>query len=360
MTFINPWGKAPKGLLLPLMRKERNVNVIDLIQGSDEWLAWRKLGITATDAGVLVDQSPYKTEWRLWAEKTGYAVARDLSNNPFVRQGLRLEPAARAASEIYFDDILMPMCVEAQHNLLLRASLDGMKSNGEPVELKCPAESTWLEVQALRQGSKAYQFYYPQVQHQILVTGAKCGWLVFYFDGQLEVFCVTRDKNLISTIEANAPIFWDKVLKKREPEKDPARDLYIPKGEEIANWLYQAEEFKLLEQEVSSLQGRLKELQERQQRSRQAMQEMMGEYFHADYCGVMVTRYKQAGKVDYEKLLADKASGISVKDIDAYRKESSNRCRITLTNDMAPRQIVDPQVTGAVRGISVDVESSFF
>lgn len=332
---------------------------IDLVQGTDVWLTWRKEGITATDAAVLVNQSPYKTEWRLWAEKTGYAVERDLSANPFVRNGIAREPAARAAAEIYFDDLLLPVCVQSSQNALLRASLDGLNKTNEPVELKCPTEATWNEVKALRQASGAFKFYYPQVQHQIKVTGAKRGWLVFYFDGQLEVFCVPRDQALIADIETNAMIFWDKVLKKREPEKDPARDLYIPKGEEIANWLYQAEEYKAFEQDISALQGRLKELQERQQRSRQAMQEMMGEFFHADYCGVMVTRYKQAGKVDYEKLLAEK-SNISAKDIEAYRRESSNRCRITLTNDMAPRQIVDPQVTGPVQGIDVVVDAAFY
>ncbi|KGH17207.1 hypothetical protein P607_18255 [Comamonas thiooxydans] len=146
---------------------------IDLIQGSDEWLAWRKGGVTATDAAVLVNQSPYKTEWRLWAEKTGYAVERDLSSNPFVRHGLDMEPAARAAAEIYFDDLLLPMCAQASHNPLLRASLDGLNKDEEPVEMKCPSEATWIEVTTLRQNSKAFKFYYPQVQHQILVTGAK-------------------------------------------------------------------------------------------------------------------------------------------------------------------------------------------
>ena len=53
----------------------------------------------------------------------------------------------------------------------------------------------------------------------------------------------------------------------------------------------------------------------------------MGQYFHADYCGVMVTRYKAAGRVDYKKLLADKAAGVKPEDIDQYRENSSERCR---------------------------------
>lgn len=31
-------------------------NIINLSQGSDEWLNWRKSGITATDACILLDR----------------------------------------------------------------------------------------------------------------------------------------------------------------------------------------------------------------------------------------------------------------------------------------------------------------
>ncbi|WP_407080697.1 YqaJ viral recombinase family protein [Enterobacter hormaechei] len=46
---------------------------------------WRRQGVTATDAAILLNRSPYKTRWRLWAEKTGYAREVDLSLNPLVR-----------------------------------------------------------------------------------------------------------------------------------------------------------------------------------------------------------------------------------------------------------------------------------
>jgi hypothetical protein len=58
----------------------------------------------------------------------------------------------------------------------------------------------------------------------------------------------------------------------------------------MANWLYQAEEFRLLQGQISELEERLEVMKERQSASRAAMQGMMGDYMHADYCGVMVTR----------------------------------------------------------------------
>ncbi|MBO0216527.1 YqaJ viral recombinase family protein, partial [Vibrio sp. Vb2880] len=64
------------------------MKTVNLSQRSEQWLEWRKGGITATDACILLNRSPYKTEWRLWAEKTGYAREVDLSLNPLVRQGV--------------------------------------------------------------------------------------------------------------------------------------------------------------------------------------------------------------------------------------------------------------------------------
>ncbi|MCV5216512.1 YqaJ viral recombinase family protein, partial [Escherichia coli] len=83
-----------------------------------------------------------------------------------------------------YDDMLLPACVESVQYPLMRASLDGLRDNGEPVELKSPSATVWEDVCAEKATSKAYQLYYPQVQHQLLVTGAKQGWLVFYFEGQ--------------------------------------------------------------------------------------------------------------------------------------------------------------------------------
>lgn len=42
---------------------------VTLQQGSDSWLNWRREGLTATEAGVILNQNPNKSPWRLWMEK---------------------------------------------------------------------------------------------------------------------------------------------------------------------------------------------------------------------------------------------------------------------------------------------------
>lgn len=53
------------------------MKIVDLTQRSPEWLRWRAQGVTASEAAVVLDRSPYKTPWRLWAERTGLARKPD-------------------------------------------------------------------------------------------------------------------------------------------------------------------------------------------------------------------------------------------------------------------------------------------
>ena len=45
------------------------MNVINVSQRSDEWRLWRSQGVSASEAAIIMNRSPYKTPWRLWAEK---------------------------------------------------------------------------------------------------------------------------------------------------------------------------------------------------------------------------------------------------------------------------------------------------
>ncbi|MBO0160554.1 endonuclease, partial [Vibrio parahaemolyticus] len=74
------------------------------------------------------------------------------------------------------------------------------------------------------------------------------------------------------------------------------------------------------------------------------MKSLMGEYFHADYCGVMITKYKAAGRVNYQRLLEEKGVNIKSEDLNSYREETSERYRVTVTGSVNPRYIQDEEV----------------
>lgn len=336
------------------------MKIANLTQRGDGWHEWRQKGVTATDAVVIVGRSPYKTPWRLWAEKTGFAIPEDLSNNPNVQRGVEFEDSARMAVELKWGDILLPVCVESSENPLLRASLDGLNSAGEPVELKCPSEDVWNEVLRLGERSEAYQLYYPQVQHQINVTKANRGWLAFFYEGDLKLFEIAPDQGLILEIEVKAKVFWDAVVKKKEPPKDPQRDVFIPNGSDVASWIYAAEEYRLIESEVQTLKLKLDELSEKQAASLIALKGMMGDFYHADYCGVKVTKYTVSGRIDYKKLLEQNAPNISDADVEKFRGKQDIRCRVSITDALTPKLIVSPEVCAPVKNLSMQIESAFF
>lgn len=340
------------------------MRIVNIAQRGPGWQEWRQKGVTATDAVVLADRSPHKTFWRLWAEKTGYALPEDLSKNPNVQRGIELEDSARMALEEKWGEILLPLCVESSTNPILRASLDGLTTPGEPVELKCPCESIWDDVCSNLERSEAYQLYYPQVQHQINVTGAKKGWLVFFFKDEssslLKIFEMARDQGLIQEIEARAEIFWAAVEERKEPAKDPLRDIFIPKGEDCVNWSSAAEEYRSFENEILELQAKMDYLQEKKKSSLQALKSMMGDYCHADYCGVRITKYTVAGRIDYKKILEQKIPDFSAIDVEKFREKREVRCRVSITDSLTPKLIVDQGVIDSVKNLPIEVENLYW
>ncbi|HCN6356821.1 TPA: YqaJ viral recombinase family protein, partial [Escherichia coli] len=39
------------------------MKIVNLSQREEDWLDWRRQGVTATDAAILLNRSPYKTRW---------------------------------------------------------------------------------------------------------------------------------------------------------------------------------------------------------------------------------------------------------------------------------------------------------
>lgn len=320
------------------------MKIVNVRQGSDEWLTWRSEGVTATDAVILLGRSPYKTRWRLWAEKTGFARSVDLSMNPLVRAGMANEDLARQAMEKELGDLLLPVCVQSSVDPLVRASLDGITSNNNPAELKCPSKTVFEEVLEKGEASQAYQMYYPQVQHQLLATGSMFGYLAFYFEGQLKYFKIHADKAMLAQLYQEIKIFWPQVRDKVEPAKDPERDLYIPASDDAVKWILHADQYRHHETQIRELKSKLAELEAKQKPHLETLKEMMGEYFHADYCGLVITKYKVKGKVNVTKALAQQSIQLSAEELEKFRDDPSIRYRVTMDDSIMPRHIVDESV----------------
>ena len=341
------------------------MKVINLPQRSPQWHRWRHGGVSASEAAIILGISPYKTPWRLWAEKTGRAKEEDLSRNPNVARGIANEDRARQCAEKQLnEDFLLPACAESDKYPHIRASYDGLTEANIPAELKCPSEKQWADVVAHGEYSESFRLYCPQVQQQILVADASYGWLLFYSpdnNGDHRIFKVLRDDTFLAELIVEIDRFWLCVEKDTPPPLDVKRDLFMPEtNEDVSEWISQATDYRLLDQKIKDMEAKTQLLKEQRSKALEKMQSMMGEFYKADYAGVCITRYETQGSIDYESYLAANKTIVSADDLEKYRKNGSSRCRVTVTNKAIPKNIIDLDVKERLSGVEDGVLKSMY
>jgi putative phage-type endonuclease len=293
----------------------------------------------------VLGRSPYKTPWRLWAERTGLAREADLSANPHVQRGLALEDAARRAFEDRHGTLLLPLCAESSEHPVLRASFDGIADDGAPVELKVPSHRVFAEVDERQTAAPAFRLYWPQVQHQLYVAAAAQGWLAFYGeDGRLIEFPIAREEAFLAdTLVPGCLAFWQAIVGRQEPPRDPARDLFLPTGEALDHWAVLAGAYRDLLREKTDHDAALKRLKSELDRLEDALVAMMGEFLAAEAAGLKVTRYQQSGAIDYAKALKALLPMLEAEALERFRRAASERVRITALADDATAAPAAPE-----------------
>jgi putative phage-type endonuclease len=186
------------------------MRVLDLEQGSPAWHRWRAGGIGGSDAPVIMGVGFVSAD-DLLAEKLGRA-RREATFA--MRRGLRLEAEARDLFCRERGVLVRPACVEREDLLWLRASLDGLDFWGELVlEVKCPHV---IDHEIALAGVVPHH-YWPQVQHQLLVTEAPLLCYASYslaerFGGperpSLAVVEVTHDAEYQAALLEAETAFW--------------------------------------------------------------------------------------------------------------------------------------------------------
>ncbi|MEZ1434628.1 hypothetical protein, partial [Klebsiella pneumoniae] len=84
---------------------------------------------------------------------------------------------------------------------------------------------------------------------------------------------------------------------KREPSKCPEQDCFVPKGEAQYRWTSLSRQYCSAHAEVVRLESHIKSLKEEMREAQSKLVAMMGNYAHADYAGVKLSRYMMAGTV---------------------------------------------------------------
>ncbi|NBV71953.1 MAG: hypothetical protein EBR60_07925 [Burkholderiaceae bacterium] len=185
---------------------------VNFDQGSKEWLGWRRMGIGASDAPVIMGENPWKSSNYLLEEKLGRK--KEWSGNEATRSGQLNEPAIRQYLAKKFVFEINPCCIECNEISWMKASLDGISNAGNRVfEIKF-GKKVYAEVAKTKTVPK---YHYGQLQHILAITGLSfidycCGW-----EGEQPIHLqIPRDDSYINKLIEMEHLFWKRVIEGRQ------------------------------------------------------------------------------------------------------------------------------------------------
>ena len=182
--------------------------VVELQQGTSEWLAWRHNGIGASDASTIMEENRFQSPSGLLQQKRG-PVILDSFQNKAMALGTQLEPEARKLYIATTGNEVRPICVQSFKYDWFRASLDGLSINYDAVvEIKCGASA----YRKVSQSSTIPAYYYGQVQHILAITGLdSLDFWCYWPDNPPVLLPVKRNEPYIERLLRKELEFWNLV-----------------------------------------------------------------------------------------------------------------------------------------------------
>ena len=187
---------------------DSNFVIVELQQGTKEWLEWRHKGIGASDASTVMGENRFKSAAELLQEKR--QPVQGSFQNAAMALGTQLEPEARRRYIAKTGRDVRPVCVQSTQLDWLRASLDGLAPNHDAVvEIKCGASV----YRSASESRSVPSYYYGQIQHILAITGLDSLDFWCYWPDNPEVrLTVERDDVYIERLLYKEHEFWNQVL----------------------------------------------------------------------------------------------------------------------------------------------------
>ncbi len=285
-----------------------------LHQNTPECHRWRMQGIGASDAPVIMGETPFKTPRTLWSIKTG-RMQEDPAG-PAARRGHELERFARRTYERQTGIQVEPLCLVHEEFQWMRASLDGLSFDGSTLlEIKCPLS---LRDRASAQDGRIPFHYHAQLQHQLEVSGAEQAhyWSFHGTDGIL--IEIRPDREYAKRLVEAEAAFWQLVTENRWPElANEELDLSAD-----PTWRQAALRYREVRLRLESAAS--------EEHRRRATLEGMATARRTYGCGVEVLKSSRKGAVDYAAV--PELRGVN---LEPYRKSPVAVVRI---NFIEPNQ----------------------
>jgi putative phage-type endonuclease len=189
--------------------------------GTPDWHKARR-GIGGSDVAAVMDMSPFKSAYTLWAEKSGKAW-QDIPASMPMKMGTAFEPVIR---QLFAEENQEWLTVhetgtwQSIEDPVMKANVDGIIEwqNGK---------LGVLEIKFSRQyWDKLPEHYNLQVQHYLSVLGLESGMVVAVSGGDYREFEVKRDNDLIEHMKTRVRGFYDLVEGNEPPDYDGSDSTY--------------------------------------------------------------------------------------------------------------------------------------
>jgi putative phage-type endonuclease len=286
-----------------------------LHQNIPEWHHWRRQGIGASDAPVILGETSFKTPKTLWSLKTGRI--QEEPAGPAARRGRELERLARRGYERQTGIQMEPLCMVHEGLEWMRASLDGLSFDGSTLlEIKCPLS---LRDRASAQEGRIPPQYHAQLQHQLEVSRAERAHY-WSFHGSVGILIeIHPDREYAKRLIEAEAAFWQLVKEDRWPELVNAE---LDLGADPA-WRETALRYREVRLRLEAATAHEHQLR--------ATLEGLAAARRTYGCGVEVLKSSRKGVVDYAAVA--ELRGV---DLEPYRKPSVAVVKINL---IEPQQL---------------------
>jgi predicted phage-related endonuclease len=198
----------------------------------EQWLAWRKEVVTASQIGWLFDISPYGSPLKLYAEKTG--VEFDNKDSKVLRRGRWFEPAVGEAVRELRPEWLIeaPRIFLVDSDARIGATPDFF-IQGDPrglgvLQAKSVAPAIFFRDWA---DGEVPAWIVLQIATEIMLADAAFGAIaplvVDAYDPQCRIIEIERNLEAEATIRARVAQFWRDVEEGRDPDPNPRKDAAV-------------------------------------------------------------------------------------------------------------------------------------
>jgi len=273
--------------------------IIDIEQGTPDWLSLRRNKVTATDTAKIMGLNPWCTAYQCWEEKLGFKESQTL--NEKMKEGSLLEEEARNSFNDHMDTDYKPIVLEHGKNAFQIASLDGMNSNNRILEIKCGVSS-----HEMAKRKEIAPYYQCQLQKQMYVADTdRIYFISFRSNDDWFYWEVYRDDKFIKEMNEKENIFYFENLMNLIPPEMTNKDYVI---REDFQWSMHVEEYKNAKEQFNMWKAKEEHLR--------ASLISLANGKSTKGLGVTVSKVIRKGVVDYNSIPEIKSI-----DLEKYRKE---------------------------------------